>query len=57
MECKLTDKNMDKMLVDGQIDSDLGIVLPGANKSSGVKEEENEDIQKVKDMLADIKSA
>ena len=56
MDCKLSDKNMDKMLADGVVDDDLGIALPGA-KGSEVKEEENEDIPKVKDMLADIKSA
>ena len=55
MNTKLTDKNVDKMMTDGVVDADMGIALPGSSKDAMIKEEEHEDVPKVKAMLADLK--
>ena len=58
LECKLTDKNMQAMLQDGAVDSDLGIALPGSSKDKVVKEEStHEDVPILKEKLAEIKSS
>ena len=56
MDCKLSEKNLDKMLTDGNVDVDLGMNVPLAVGGMAVKTEEvDEDVQKTKDMLADLK--
>ncbi len=53
IECKLTDKNLEKMVEDGHIDVDLGVTVPAL---VDVKTEEGgEDIKLLKDALADLK--
>lgn len=54
MECKVTEKNMDKLLTDGQVDDDLGMNVP--HSSMAVKQEAKEDDEKpLKEALADLK--
>ena len=56
IDCKLNDKSMEKMLADGKVDLDLGMNVPLAAGAMGVKnEEEDECVQKAKDMLTDLK--
>ena len=50
---KLTDKNVEKMLKDGEVDPEMGISIPGS-KAVAVKEEDDE-VAKVKQMVADLK--
>ena len=57
LDLKVTDKNVEKMMGDAAIDEDLGIMVPGAASSSIVKEEVKEEVTKLKEMLADMKSA
>ena len=57
LDLKVTDKNVEKMMGDAAIDEDLGIMVPGAAASSIVKEEVKEEVTKLKEMLADMKSA
>ncbi len=57
LECKLTDKNMENMLKDGQVDADLGMYVPLLPSVECKREQEdNEDVGPLKDMLADLKS-
>ena len=57
LDLKVTDKNVEKMLDNAAIDEDLGVMVPGAAASSIVKEEVKEEVIKLKEMLADMKSA
>ena len=56
IECKLNDKNVAAMLADSAVDDELGVALPGSSKSLLVKQEVHEDVPKIKEMLAEIKS-
>ena len=56
IDCKLGDKNLEKMLTDGVVDADMGMQLPIGTGANSVKTEEvDEDVQKAKDVIADLK--
>ena len=56
IDCKLGDKNLEKMLADGVVDADMGVQLPIGTGVNSVKTEEvDEDVQKAKDTIADLK--
>ena len=56
IDCKLGDKNLEKMLTDGVVDDDMGMQLPIGTGALSVKTEEvDEDVQKAKDAIADLK--
>ena len=56
LECKLSDKNMEAMLKDGQVDQDLGIGVPLSDSVPCKKEQEdNEDVAPLKEKLQDLK--
>lgn len=56
LETKVDNKSLDKMLGDGgHLDMDLGVSVPGAVALQEVKAEEDEEVQKVKDVLQDLK--
>ena len=56
IDCKLGDKNLEKMLTDGVVDADMGMQLPIGTGANSVKTEEvDEDVQKAKGTIADLK--
>ena len=58
METKIDDKGVSHMLQDGGIDAQMGMAMPGSSSVAitEVKNEENEDIGKMKQVLSDLKS-
>jgi len=56
IDCKLGDKNLEKMLTDGVVDAEMGMQLPIGSGALSVKTEEvDEDVQKAKDAISDLK--
>ena len=55
MECKVTEKNMDKLLSDGQVDGDLGMNVPHSGGVMVKQEAVDDDVQPLREALADLK--
>ena len=54
MDCKFIDKNLGKMLTDGQIDLDVGVSV--ATTIAEIKEEEvDDDLKALKHKVAELK--
>ena len=55
MECKLTDKNLEKMLADGHVDGELGMNMPLMDTTEVKTESVDEDVKVLRDILTDLK--
>ena len=55
IDCKLTEKNLEKMMADGHVDCDLGMSVPLQSLEVKAETMENEDVQPLKEMLAGLK--